>query len=298
MTAVAIDERLMYSVESMALPGVSKRNAEMTLTNVSERRVSEQVQQNAGEPLILSLSKHGAGLLSRLLGSTAWAGAFLAFLLVFSACPPPRPEPPAVPHRERATPTPTHMLSGPTPTPTTRLEESAIGETPVLGPPPGAMRETPLPTATPAPEVTSAEPESLVTHIGPGTAPNVAAALRVIEDGRQQIAKGAYDAALERFERAVAIDPTNAYGYYFLARVHFLKKDYDQAIAFASRAAALNPRRDQLWLGRIYGLQGAVFEEVGRYPDARKAYQQAVDADPNNLAARVGVARLSGGGGE
>jgi tetratricopeptide (TPR) repeat protein len=140
-----------------------------------------------------------------------------------------------------------------------------------------------------------AEPESLLTHIGPGTPPNVAAALRLIEDARQQMQQGAYDAALDRLERAVAIDPTNAYGYYFLARVHFLKKNYDQAIAFASRAASLSTRADRLSLGRIRSLQGAVFEEVGRYPDARKAYQQALEADPDNLSAQVGLTRLSAG---
>lgn len=230
-----------------------------------------------------------------MLRSGGSAAVLAVLMLVFSGCPPPRAAPPAVRGSTRAAPTFTNTPAGPTPTPTTPLEESAIGETPVLTQPPGGAHQTPLPTPTSTPEATSAEPESLVTHIGPGTAPNAAAALRVIEDGRQQITKGAYDAALERFERAVAIDPTNAYGYYFLARVHFLKKDYDQAIAFASRAATLSRRGDRLWLGRIYSLQGAVFEEVGRYPDARKAYQQAVDADPNNLAARVGVARLSGG---
>jgi tetratricopeptide (TPR) repeat protein len=123
----------------------------------------------------------------------------------------------------------------------------------------------------------------------------VAAALRLIEDGRQQMQQGAYDAALDRFERAVAIDPTSAYGYYFLARVHFLRKSYDQAIAFASRAASLTARTDRIWLGRIRSLEAAVFEEVGRYPDARKAYQQALEADPDNLSAQVGIARLSPG---
>ncbi len=233
----------------------------------------------------------------RLLVSPVWTAVFLGLTVALSACPRPRPAPPRVKHPARATRTPTKALATPTRRPTTPLEQSAIGEAPALTPPPGAISETPLPTATAAAEAAaSAEPESLVTHIGPGTAPNTAAALRLIEDGRQQIAKGAYDAALDRLERAVAIDPTNAYGYYFLARVHFLKKDYDQAIAFASRAAALNPRSDRRSLSRIYSLQGAVFEEVGRYPDARKAYQQAVSADPNNLAARVGAARLGGSG--
>jgi len=123
----------------------------------------------------------------------------------------------------------------------------------------------------------------------------VAAALRLIEDGRQQMEQGAYDAALDRLERAVAIDPTSAYGYYFLARVYLLKNNYDQAIAFASRAASLGARTDRVCLGRIYSLEGTVFEEVGRYPDARKAYQRAIEADPDNLSAQVGLTRLNAG---
>jgi tetratricopeptide (TPR) repeat protein len=186
--------------------------------------------------------------------------------------------------------------------PSSVFEESKIGEAAGLTPAPAAP-------ATPAPEelaalsnpaaeampsnVTSAEPESLLSHIQPTTPPNVAAALRLIEEGRQQMKQSRYDQSLDRFERAVAIDPSNAYGYYFLAQLHYLKKDYDQTIAFASRAAVLSARSDRICLGRAYSLQGAAFEDVGRYPDARKAYQKAVEADPNNLAARVGVARLN-----
>ena len=100
-------------------------------------------------------------------------------------------------------------------------------------------------------------------------------AMRLIEAGRQQLAQGRYDQALDRLERGVAIDPTNAYGYYYLARLYFLMKKYDQASAFAGRAVTLAMRSDRLLLARAYGLQGAVFEEVGRYADARKAYQKS-----------------------
>lgn len=152
-------------------------------------------------------------------------------------------------------------------------------------------------TAPPSGQGTASasEPEPLLAQISATTAPHVAAALRLIEDARRQMRQSAYDAALDRLERAVAIDPTNAYGYYFLAQVHFLKKNYDQAVAFASRAASLGGRADPISQGRIYGLQGAVFEQVGRYPDARKAYQDAIAADPNNVAARVGLGRLGVG---
>ena len=133
----------------------------------------------------------------------------------------------------------------------------------------------------------------MLTHISPTTPPNVVAALRLIEDGRQQMNQGRYDRALDRIERGVTVDPANAYGYYFLAQLHFQTKKYDQAVAFASRAVVLSARTDRVLMGRSYGLEGAAFEAVGRYPDARKAYEKAVEADPNNLAARVGVARLN-----
>jgi hypothetical protein len=227
--------------------------------------------------------------------SVAWAAAVAAVAALFSACPPPRPPAPARSEVNRPAPS-AGSWHRPRPTATTPLEESPVGEASELTPPPEATpAETPTPTPTPAAGASLAEPESLLTRIGPGTPPNVAAALRLIEDARQQMEQGAYDAALDRLERAVAIDPTSAYGYYFLARVHFLKKNYDQAIAFASRAASLSAHADRACLGRIRSLEGAVFEEVGRYPDARKAYQQALEADPDNLSAQVGLTRLSAG---
>jgi tetratricopeptide (TPR) repeat protein len=239
-------------------------------------------------------------------------------LVALAACaPPPRPRaavPEPLPRVARAMATPSleeEAAAAPsTPfgnaaPPSNPLDERTLGEaaelTPALGsismptptraqlaaiPPPGAVAG--------APAGVPAEPESLLSHIGPKTAPNVAAALRLIEDGRQQLSQNKPNAALDRFEHAVAIDPTNPYGYYFLAQVHYQQKKYDQAIAFASRAAVLGARADRPFLAHIYSLQGAVFEEAGRYPDARKAYQKAVEADPSNLAARVGVGRLSG----
>ena len=72
-------------------------------------------------------------------------------------------------------------------------------------------------------------------------------------------------------------------------------KKYDQAIAFAGRAVTLAARSDRALLARAYGLQGAVFEDVGRYADARKAYQKAVQADPSNVAARAGMGRFGNG---
>lgn len=215
----------------------------------------------------------------------------IALVSVLSACAARRPQrhrslPPRVTHTTSPTPTPTA-----TPTPTRRLEEMPIEETPAVPVPTEPSAVAPEPTIA----ATSSEPESLLSRINATTPPNVSAALRLIEDGRQQMSRGEPDLALERFERAVAIDPTNTYGYYFLARLHYEKKEYDQAIAFANRAAALGARTDRVWVGRALALEGAVFEQVGRYADARNAYRKAVEADPNNLAAHAGFARLATG---
>jgi len=244
----------------------------------------------------------------------------LAALVVLAACaaieqpaaPPPRVA--ATPRDKPAMATvPTFVPASPPVTPRApTVEESEAGDvtgfkdtTKVLPTPALAALD---PARNSAPEVVaaarppgSAAPvpdtaaDSLLPRIGPKTPPNVAAAMRLIEEGRQQLVQGRYDQALDRFERGVAIDPTNAYGYYYLAQLHYLMKKYDQAIAVAGRAVTLAAHTtDRAWLARAYGLQGAVFEEVGRYADARKAYQKAVETDPNNVAARVGMGRVGG----
>jgi tetratricopeptide (TPR) repeat protein len=136
-------------------------------------------------------------------------------------------------------------------------------------------------------------PDSLLALIGPTTPPQTAAAFRLIEEGRTWLERGQIDRAQERFERAVATDPANVQGYYFLAQAHYLAKRYDQAEGFVSRAIGLAARSDATWQARIYALQGSIFEAIGRYPEARQAYQIAMRADPLNTTAQTGLARLS-----
>jgi tetratricopeptide (TPR) repeat protein len=169
------------------------------------------------------------------------------------------------------------------------------------------LEDTPLDATTPAPPTpadsvavaatgeaaSNAGNESVLGIIGTSTTPNVAAALRLIEDGRLLLEHERYDQARERFERAVSIDPTSLYGYYFLAQVSYRQQNYAQASAFAGRAAGLAARADPAWQARISALQGAVYEAIGRYPEARQAYQQAMRVDPSNAAARNALARLS-----
>ena len=138
------------------------------------------------------------------------------------------------------------------------------------------------------------EPDSLLAMIQPTTAPNVAAATRRVQAARAELHAGRTDAAVENLEQAIAIDPNNAYAYYFLAEIHFTGGSYDQAVVFADKAALLSARLEPSWASRSYCLQGRIFEASGRFADARASYAQAIEADEENRTAWEGLVRLGG----
>lgn len=172
----------------------------------------------------------------------------------------------------------------PTPTATTSPE-------PTLPPLPG----TPAPTPEVPVVASIPKDESLLPRIKPETPGKEAAALRMVEDARKLIDAQQYDQATERLERAVSIDPSSSYGYFYLARVKLLRRDLNQAVAFSTRAVSLSGRADRGWQSRVYTLQGEIFEQVGRFRDARTSYAKAIQADPTNGQARVGSARVNPG---
>ncbi len=217
-------------------------------------------------------------------------GPFRRLMCLVGACAlaacsaqPPRP---LAPELIGAPATPA-IVEPPTPPP-----DEAIVEEPIEpGDDAGVDVEAPTTDTPPLPE-TAPSPLASITAATP---PNVAAGTHLADQGRAQYAAGDYDTALEQLERAIAVDPTNPYAYYYLAQIHFARHNYDQAAAFADRAAVLSAKADRSWLSRCYELQGRVFETVGRFPDARRAYTRAVEAHAGNAAAQSGLQRLGGG---
>lgn len=223
---------------------------------------------------------------------------------VWLAACAPRPAPSRLP---RATPPP-RVAPRPSPPPQDRGVSVSYGELIRSAPPPeqgnsAALEEQDVGEAAdsgmlpdlPAerPGIESLPDESLAPQIASAKAPNVAAALRLVEEGRVLMNQQRYDQALDLFERSVSVDPSSFYGYYYLARLHYATKDYSQALAFANRATALGARGERIWLGRAYTLQATIFEDVGRFSDARSAYQRAISTDPDNKVAAIGRARLT-----
>jgi tetratricopeptide (TPR) repeat protein len=210
--------------------------------------------------------------------------------LTLGACTLPRPSAPLDSREDRiavrATPTATPAVERSEPTLSEEDLPAAVEATPVQGQ--GAPANPTGGLAVEAP--------SVLGTITARTAPNVAAATRLADGGRARMAAGDGGGALEALERAIAVDPANPYAYYFLAELHFRHRTYDQAIAFADRAATLSEAGTPEWSSRAYTLQGNAFEAAGRFADARGAYGRALAAAPSNLAAQVGLARVGGPG--
>lgn len=136
------------------------------------------------------------------------------------------------------------------------------------------------------------EDESLLPLLSSSTPVPRAASLRCVEKGRLLLASGQQEGAREWFERALSLDATNPYAYYFLARAALVGQRLNQAQTFLARARSLGTGLDPRWRGRLAALEGEIWEKVGRFPEARRAYQEAAEADPENPIARSGLARL------
>lgn len=169
------------------------------------------------------------------------------------------------------------------------------GEVSPLPPSPAATKkiEGTAPVPAVAKEPTRAAPAAPVVPANAKLSPQELVALRFVEVGKGLLEQANLDRAREQFERAVVIAPLQPYGYYFLGRVAFARHEHKQAVAFLRKAELLFAPGDRAWLGETTSLQGAVYEDLGDYAQARAAYQRCLQVVPTNLKALSALARLS-----
>lgn len=160
--------------------------------------------------------------------------------------------------------------------------------------PEAVLEEESLDAVAIEPPTQPPDPAMMLASIDASTPPARVASLRLTDEGRVLLAGSDATAALDRLERAVKIDPSNPHAYYWLARVHEQGGRSDQALAFADKAIALFPQGEEVWLAQTYIFRAAILERIGRFPEARASYGRAVRAEPGNVAARAGLARLGG----
>lgn len=131
----------------------------------------------------------------------------------------------------------------------------------------------------------------LTELIQPETSPQRAASLRLTEDGKAYLQSGNLIKASEALEKAITIDTSNPYAYYYFARLRSEKGEYKQSLGLLSKAEILF-KDNQFWLSNVYSLIGRNHESLFQYNDAQKKYEQALKLNEENIEAREGIERI------
>jgi len=136
---------------------------------------------------------------------------------------------------------------------------------------------------------------SLLAKITPATAPQRAASLRLTEEGRKLLDAGDPQKALNRLEKTIVIDSTNAYGYFYLAKAQHRLGRYKESLNFLDVAESrLN--REPFWLAEVHALRGENYRALGMMQQAEASYAQALRLNSGNRTAAEAMSRLQGDG--
>jgi len=160
---------------------------------------------------------------------------------------------------------------------------------PVASKPPQQEGVEPEPQILPAPVLE--DDSSLITKITPSTPPARAASLRLVEEGKRLLDAQDFPRALNRLEKSIAIDSTNAYGYFYIAKAHFVMGRYMESLNFLDVAASrLSP--EPFWLAEVYALRGENFHALGMEERAEQSYAKALTINAGNRTAAEAMSRF------
>ena len=110
----------------------------------------------------------------------------------------------------------------------------------------------------------------------------------LLERGRDAIAAGDYDAAVEHLSALIDHAPEFAEGWNARATAFYLMNQYGLSVADIQRTLVLNPRH----FGAMSGL-GAILEQTGRLKDALTVYTRALEIHPHQPGVIEAVERLN-----
>ena len=156
------------------------------------------------------------------------------------------------------------------------IPSADLTATPTASPSPGAEGlsgavATPVATSTPmmfpeptpiaaatdegSPEINGSAPAAQVSDLpldsaidAAQTDPARAASMRVAELARQELVAGHPDEAIRTLQRAMSIDSSDPYAYFYLGRAALAKKQFQQAMVFFKRAE-IGFGQNPIWLG-------------------------------------------------
>ena len=106
--------------------------------------------------------------------------------------------------------------------------------------------------------------------------------------GRSALEDRDYFRAVERFGRALEENPDYREALVGMAEAYYRLEEYDEALGYIDEARRL-ARRDPA----VLALAGQVRLALGSVGEARELFEEAVEADPNSVDGRIGLAELA-----
>jgi len=101
---------------------------------------------------------------------------------------------------------------------------------------------------------------------------------RLVDEGVTLHDRKDYDGAIEKYRRALEIEPTDGRALYELAYSLWSKNDLKAALEAAERAAHTSYAE-----GRVATMLGSIYDDLGEPQRAIAAYRSGIDRDPNFL---------------
>ena len=89
------------------------------------------------------------------------------------------------------------------------------------------------------------------------------------------------DGAINKYEEATKLDPTNHRIFFKLAMAQKKKEDWDKVASTLSRATQLAPKFANYWFERGYALEMQAKKKTVSYDEAKEPYTKCVENDPN-----------------
>ncbi len=92
---------------------------------------------------------------------------------------------------------------------------------------------------------------------------------------------------LQLVARAIALDPENAFAHYTLAFIRYRRKEYDRADAAIRKSIELDP-----YDADYLGFRGAIFIARNRLEEAKEAFLEALEMDPDHHQSLTALAQI------
>jgi tetratricopeptide (TPR) repeat protein len=87
--------------------------------------------------------------------------------------------------------------------------------------------------------------------------------------------------AIEKYELATQLDPSNHHIFYKLAKAYKKKEQWDKVASTLARATDVVPANAKYWWERGYALEQQAEKKQITYEECKESYTKCIEADPN-----------------